>query len=59
MAMAKTKSVYDPVEPSDGDRVLVARYWPRGISKARLCLAEWIMAYYYVYALDELWEFAR
>lgn len=40
--MVKTKSVYDPVEASDGDRILVTRYWPRGISKARLRLTEWI-----------------
>jgi uncharacterized protein YeaO (DUF488 family) len=41
IAMVKTKSVYDPVDPSDGDRILVTRYWPRGISKERLCLTEW------------------
>ena len=39
--MVKTKSVYDPVDPSDGDRLLVSRFWPRGISKERLRLAEW------------------
>jgi uncharacterized protein YeaO (DUF488 family) len=27
----KTKSVYDPVEESDGFRVLIMRKWPRGI----------------------------
>ena len=40
--MVKTKSVYDPAEASDGDRILVTRYWPRGILKARLRLTEWI-----------------
>lgn len=39
--MVKTKSVYDQAEESDGDRILVTRYWPRGISKARLS-AEWV-----------------
>ncbi len=39
--MVKTKSVYDPVEPSDGQRILVSRYRPRGIPKERLCLTEW------------------
>ena len=34
----KTKSVYDPVEESDGQRILVTRYWPRGLSKERLSL---------------------
>ena len=38
--MVKTKSVYDPVEESDGQRILVSRYWPRGLSKERLSLAE-------------------
>ena len=37
--MIKTKSVFDPVEASDGQRILVTRYWPRGLSKARLSLA--------------------
>jgi len=37
--MVKTKSVYDPVEPDDGERILVTRYWPRGLSKERLSLA--------------------
>jgi uncharacterized protein YeaO (DUF488 family) len=34
--MVKTKSVYDPVEKSDGERILVSRYWPRGFSKELL-----------------------
>lgn len=32
----KTKCIYDPVEPSDGSRILVMRYWPRGISKDKI-----------------------
>ncbi len=36
--MIKTKSAYDPVEESDGERILVSRYWPRGLSKKRLSL---------------------
>jgi uncharacterized protein YeaO (DUF488 family) len=39
--VVKTKSVYDPVEESDGQRILVARFWPRGLSKERLSLAAW------------------
>ena len=31
-----TKRVYEPREPSDGSRLLVMRYWPRGIAKARI-----------------------
>ncbi|MHC4629299.1 MAG: DUF488 domain-containing protein [Planctomycetota bacterium] len=38
--MIKTKSAYDPVEESDGERILVSRYWPRGLSKERLTLTE-------------------
>jgi len=38
--MISTKSVYDPVEESDGDRILVSRYRPRGLSKERLSLAD-------------------
>ena len=29
----KTKRVYEPLEPSDGFRLLVMRLWPRGVSK--------------------------
>jgi len=31
--MLKTKSIYDPIAEEDGLRVLVSRYWPRGIKK--------------------------
>lgn len=40
--MIKTKSVYDPIEESDGNRILVTRYWPRGLSKKRLLLTAWL-----------------
>jgi len=30
----RAKSVYEPAEPADGRRVLVTRYWPRGVAKA-------------------------
>ena len=30
----RTKSVYEPAEPADGRRVLVTRYWPRGVARA-------------------------
>jgi uncharacterized protein YeaO (DUF488 family) len=39
--MVKTKSVYDLFEKSDGERILVTRYWPRGLSKERLRLTEY------------------
>jgi uncharacterized protein YeaO (DUF488 family) len=31
----KTKSIYEPAEPEDGVRVLVTRYYPRGVKKDR------------------------
>lgn len=31
--MIRTKRVYEPKEPEDGLRLLVMRYWPRGVSK--------------------------
>jgi uncharacterized protein YeaO (DUF488 family) len=30
------KSIYDPKSPNDGLRVLVMRYWPRGIKKDKV-----------------------
>ena len=40
--MIKTKSVYDPAEEADGERLLVSLYWPRGISKERLSVSQWV-----------------
>ena len=36
------KRVYEPAEPSDGVRVLVDRLWPRGLSKERAGIDEWV-----------------
>jgi uncharacterized protein YeaO (DUF488 family) len=35
------KHIHEPASPDDGYRVLVARLWPRGISKERAALDEW------------------
>jgi uncharacterized protein YeaO (DUF488 family) len=40
--MVETKCLYDPCESSDGDRILVTRYWPRGISRDRLAITDWL-----------------
>ena len=40
--MVKTKCLYDAAEPTDGDRILVTRHWPRGISKIQLKLTDWV-----------------
>jgi len=40
----QARRVYEPAAPSDGRRVLVDRLWPRGLSKARAHLDEWLKA---------------
>lgn len=37
----QVRRAYDPPEPTDGQRVLVDRLWPRGVSKERAHLDEW------------------
>ena len=36
------KRAYEPAVPEDGTRILVDRLWPRGLSKARAALDEWM-----------------
>ncbi|MFD7615021.1 DUF488 domain-containing protein [Streptomyces sp. NPDC059828] len=36
------RRVYDAPEPDDGIRVLVDRLWPRGVSKERAAVDEWL-----------------
>ena len=36
------KRAYEPRTASDGRRILVDRLWPRGISKERLAIDEWM-----------------
>jgi uncharacterized protein YeaO (DUF488 family) len=40
--MLRLKRVYEPAERSDGRRILVDRLWPRGLSKERAALDEWM-----------------
>lgn len=40
--MLKLKRVYDPASRNDGDRFLVERLWPRGITKRKLHVAAWL-----------------
>ena len=40
--MLKLKRAYDPVSHTDGTRVLVERLWPRGLSKAKLHVDQWL-----------------
>lgn len=41
-AHLRLKRAYEPAEPSDGTRILVDRLWPRGVSKAKASLDDWI-----------------
>jgi uncharacterized protein YeaO (DUF488 family) len=38
----KVKRIYDEAKKADGTRVLVDRLWPRGISKERAALDDWL-----------------
>ena len=42
MAKITIKRVYEPVEKSDGYRVLIDRLWPRGLAKASSHIDEWM-----------------
>ena len=42
MANLQIKRVYEPRSPTDGQRILVDRVWPRGISKAKLGDVIWL-----------------
>ena len=38
----KIKRIYEPAEDSDGQRILVDRLWPRGVSKEKAHLDLWL-----------------
>lgn len=42
MTRIQTKRVYEDVESGDGERVLVERLWPRGISKQDGRVSRWL-----------------
>jgi uncharacterized protein YeaO (DUF488 family) len=37
----RLKRAYDPAGPTDGNRVLIDRLWPRGVSRTRAKLDDW------------------
>jgi uncharacterized protein YeaO (DUF488 family) len=37
----RTKRIYDAASPSDGQRILVDRLWPRGVTREKAQIAEW------------------
>jgi len=41
-ANLRLKRVYAPADAGDGTRILIDRLWPRGISKQRAALDEWL-----------------
>jgi len=42
MGTVQVKRVYEPVEATDGKRILVDRLWPRGMKKESAHLDEWM-----------------
>jgi uncharacterized protein YeaO (DUF488 family) len=40
--MIQLKRAYDKPSPSDGERILVERLWPRGLTKARAAVDLWL-----------------
>jgi uncharacterized protein YeaO (DUF488 family) len=44
MEEVRARRVYEAAEQSDGRRVLVDRLWPRGLSKERARLDDWLKA---------------
>lgn len=66
-ARVQVRRVYDLPEPDDGQRVLVDRLWPRGLSKERAHLDQWCkqvapsteLRRWYGHDPDRYSEFAR
>jgi uncharacterized protein YeaO (DUF488 family) len=66
-ARVQVRRVYDPPEPDDGQRVLVDRLWPRGLSKDRAHFDDWCkdiapsseLRKWYSHDPDRYAEFAR
>lgn len=40
--MIRIKRAYEGASPKDGTRILVDRLWPRGVSKERIEVSEWM-----------------
>ncbi len=40
-AMIRIQRAYEPAAPGDGERVLVDRVWPRGVSRQALHIGGW------------------
>ncbi|WP_448697455.1 DUF488 domain-containing protein [Mucilaginibacter sp. AW1-3] len=42
MGKVQVKRIYEPVEETDGKRILVDRLWPRGLKKEAVQLDDWM-----------------
>jgi uncharacterized protein YeaO (DUF488 family) len=40
--MLKLKRAYEPADSADGERILVERLWPRGVTKEEARLSAWM-----------------
>ena len=40
--MIRLKRAYEPASDDDGARYLIDRLWPRGVSKERAALGQWL-----------------
>jgi uncharacterized protein YeaO (DUF488 family) len=40
--MLRLKRAYEPASSADGRRILIDRLWPRGLSKRRAAIDEWL-----------------
>jgi uncharacterized protein YeaO (DUF488 family) len=66
-ARPRVKRIYDDPTPDDGLRILVDRVWPRGISKERAHIDEWLRAVapstqlrtWYAHDVERFDEFVR
>jgi len=43
-AQVRLRRVYEAPDPSDGQRVLVDRLWPRGLARSKAAIDEWLKA---------------
>ena len=50
------KRIYEPVADDDGERVLVDRLWPRGVSKHAAALSLWLKEVAPSPALRKWWD---
>jgi len=52
--MIKCKSIYQPPEPEDGERIFVDRLWPEGVTTRDSALTQWLQELAPSY---ELWRY--